>query len=112
MKSHRFDDAAIAARMRDVDIVVGHRASHDPASLERRLPLFATLDWHCSVEDIDWRAHGARNASLDAICELLGWAAADGSARHDSQLIAAMLSVALPPDGRTGFAEILDQACV
>jgi DNA polymerase-3 subunit epsilon len=55
-----------------VVLVLAHHAAFDRGFLERRLPVFATKHWACSLSDIDWRAEGIRSSALEFIAYSLG----------------------------------------
>src|ERR1700722_11538691 len=67
LAGHQIDDAAVADAVRDVSLVIAHNARFDRPLVERRLPVFATLPWACSMADVPWRALGFGSLNLECL---------------------------------------------
>ncbi len=103
----RLDDAAIAALMQGVRLVVAHNARFDRAFMEQRLPLFAQLPWACSLADIDWSQQGKGSAKLEFLAQELGWFYDAHRAEMDCHALLAVLAAPLPMAEETGLGRLL-----
>jgi DNA polymerase-3 subunit epsilon len=106
----RIDDARVAALVRDASLIVAHNATFDRPFVEERLPLFATLPWGCSLEQVPWAEEGFRGAKL----EYLGWASGFFYDAHrgdaDCRALLELLRRPLPKSGRIAFKRLLEAA--
>ena len=104
------DEARIAAVVRDAAIIVAHNAAFDRPFVETRLPLFASLAWGCSLEQVPWAEEGFRGAKL----EYLGWASGFFYDAHrsetDCRALLELLRRPLPKSGRIAFKRLLEAA--
>ena len=106
----KIDDARVAAVARDASLIVAHNATFDRPFVEERLPLFATLPWGCSFEQVPWADEGFRGAKL----EYLGWASGFFYDAHrgeaDCRALLELLRRPLPKSGRIAFKRLLEAA--
>ena len=64
VQGRRIDDEAVKALVNSAEIVIAHNAKFDRCFLERRLPIFATKAWACSLSDVAWPM-GAGSTKLE-----------------------------------------------
>jgi DNA polymerase III subunit epsilon len=107
---HRIDDAAVNDLLGKVVLVIAHHAAFDRGFLERRLPVFATKHWACSLSDIDWRAEGIRSSALEFIAYSLGFFHDGHRAASDCRATLHVLSQSLPQTSRLALAALLEKA--
>jgi DNA polymerase-3 subunit epsilon len=95
----RIDDARVAAILKGVSIVIAHNAEFDRPFLERRLPVFATLPWACSMTQIDWSAEGMGARSLEYIAYRSGFFFDAHRAEIDCRAVLEVIRQPLPVSG-------------
>jgi DNA polymerase-3 subunit epsilon len=61
---HKIDGDAITAFASDAAIIIAHNAAFDRKFAERYWPVFMSKPWACSVNQIEWRAHGFEGSRL------------------------------------------------
>lgn len=64
VRGQQIDDKAVNAVVNSATLVIAHNARFDRCFLERRLPIFATKAWACSLSDVPWPA-GVGSAKLE-----------------------------------------------
>lgn len=62
-----FDEAAVRRIAAQADLVIAHNAEFDRPFVEERFPIFQTLAWACSCNEIDWLTHGFGTRKLDLL---------------------------------------------
>lgn len=106
----RLDEQRIAAIVEGATLVIAHNAAFDRPFMERRMPLFASLPWGCSLEQVPWAAEGYRGAKL----EYLGWMSGFFYEAHRSEVdcraLLEVLARPLPKSGMTGLCQLLTAA--
>ncbi|MEY3794810.1 MAG: hypothetical protein RLZZ521_2139, partial [Pseudomonadota bacterium] len=65
VQGKQIDDAKVNALLKNVVVVIAHNAGFDRPFVEARWPIFETLNWACSIKDIDWREEGFGSAKLE-----------------------------------------------
>ncbi len=104
------DPERIDALLRDVTFVIAHNASFDRPFVEARLPVFATLPWACTLEQIPWEEEGFRGRKLD----YLGWSSGFFYDAHrgemDCRALLEILRRPLPKSGRIAFKTLIETA--
>ena len=95
----RFDDSAVEALTRDVELVIAHNARFDRPMIEKRYPLFARLNWACSYQDINWRATGFGGSSLEFIAYRYGFFYDAHGAEMDCRALLEILQRKQDPSG-------------
>ena len=104
------DAERIASVVRDATLIVAHNAAFDRPFVEARLPLFASLAWGCSLEQVPWTGEGFRGARL----EYLGWASGFFFDAHrsetDCRALLELLRRRLPKSGLVAFKRLLEAA--
>jgi DNA polymerase III subunit epsilon len=68
-----FDERAVNDLLGRIVLVIAHNAAFDRCFLERRLPVFATKHWACSLADVAWKAEGIRSSALEFVAYALGF---------------------------------------
>ena len=69
----RLDDDAVADALSGVDLVIAHNASFDRKFIERRYPQTVSMNWACSIEDVEWDERGIESNKLDYIAFKCGY---------------------------------------
>jgi DNA polymerase-3 subunit epsilon len=109
VKGHKIDPEEVRSFLSDVNIVLAHNASFDRKIVERQFKGagFEEMEWHCTVEQIDWAARGKNGRSLEvlAVSENLTY----GSHRADADIIATAYVLRSENEkGVSAFAEMLE----
>ena len=107
VRGQTLDEERIAAMLAGVDLVIAHNAAFDRPFCEARYPGFADLPWACSLADIDWKKEGRNSAKLEHLALHQGWFYDAHRAEMDCHALLAVLTPALPSDGKTGLARLL-----
>jgi DNA polymerase-3 subunit epsilon len=105
----RLDELRVTRLVADAQIVIAHNAAFDRPFLERRLPLFASLPWGCSLMDIDWEGEQLGSRKLDYIAYRMGFFYEAHRAEEDCQALLEILSHPLPISGKPGLKPILER---
>jgi DNA polymerase-3 subunit epsilon len=106
----RFDDAAIAALLAGVGLVVAHNARFDRGFLEPRLPVFGTLPWCCSWQEVPWHAAGLESSKLEYLAYRHGFFYDGHRAEADCLALLEVLRRPFAQTGKSAFARMLDSA--
>lgn len=104
------DDAAVARLLEGVALVIAHNAGFDRKFLEPRLPVFATLPWGCSWQEVPWSEAGIESSKLEYLAYRYGFFYEGHRAEVDCL---ALLEVLRRPFGETGASalkRLLDSA--
>ena len=110
VQGQRLDDAAIAAVLQDVGLVIAHNAQFDRPFLEARLPLFAGLPWGCSIRDVAWKDHGYASSALEFLAYRAGLFYDAHRAAMDCLAVLAVLAGPLGSGGQTALQALLEHA--
>ncbi|MFA6201978.1 MAG: 3'-5' exonuclease [Gallionella sp.] len=108
VQGKRIDDAAVAAFLDGVSVVIAHNSKFDRVFLEKRLSVFETLPWGCSLAQVDWRAEGIGSAKLDYISYQYGFFYEAHRAEGDCYALLEILQQPLPKSGQLVLKSILD----
>ena len=95
----RIDDQAVSDFLNGVTLVVAHNAKFDRVCLERRLPIFASLPWACSLTQVNWQEEGIGSAKLDYIAFQNGFFYDAHRAEEDCRAVLEILQKPLPVSG-------------
>ena len=106
----RIDDAAVARLLDGVGIVIAHNAGFDRRFLEPRLPLFASLPWGCSWQEVDWAAAGIESSKLEYLAYRSGFFYEGHRAEIDCRALLEVLRRPLGETGGTALKALLDSA--
>jgi DNA polymerase-3 subunit epsilon len=99
----RIDDASVASLLDGVGLVIAHNAGFDRKFLETRLPVFATLPWGCSWQEVPWSEAGIESSKLEYLAYRYGFFFEGHRAEIDCR---ALLEVLRRPFGDTGFTAL------
>lgn len=105
----RIDDAAVAQFLDGVSLVIAHNSKFDRVFLEKRLPVFASLPWGCSLVQVDWREEGIGSAKLDYIAYQYGFFYEAHRAEGDCYALLEILQQKLPKSGDLVLKSILNE---
>jgi DNA polymerase-3 subunit epsilon len=105
----RIDDAEVERFLRGVSLVVAHHSKFDRVFLEKRLPIFESLQWGCSLTQVDWRGEGFGSASLDYIAYQYGFFFDEHRAENDCFALMEVLQQHLPKSGDLVLKSILNK---
>lgn len=104
------DDAKVAEFLDGVSIVIAHNSEFDRQFLERRLPVFESLQWGCSLKQIDWKNEGVGSAKLDYIAFQFGFFFDPHRAEEDCRALLEILQQTLPGSGELALKALLNQS--
>lgn len=107
---HKIAAGAIDAFAADAAIVIAHHAGFDRKFAERYWPVFANKPWACSVNQIDWRAHGFEGSRLGYLLSGIGMFHRPHRAVDDCHALLEILAHCIPETDRTGLALLLENA--
>lgn len=110
VKDHKIDDAAVAALMAEVDLIVAHNAGFDRGFWDKRFPALADYCWVCSVADVDWKAKGAPSNALLALAWARGFHFEAHRATSDTEALAALLATSVGEEDGPPSAELMKNA--
>ena len=105
----RINDADVLQFLEGVSIVIAHNSKFDRVFLEKRLPVFESLPWGCSLAQVDWSAEGIGSAKLDYIAFQYGFFYEAHRAEEDCFALLEILQQPLPKSGDLVMKSILDR---
>lgn len=106
----RIDDAAVAACLASVSLVIAHNAEFDRPFTEQRLAPFRDKPWACSVRDVPWRQLGLSSSGLEyLLMKRCGCFYAAHRADQDAAAVVHLLATPLD-DGTLPMRLLLDNA--
>lgn len=109
VRGKHIDDAHVANFLKNVDVVIAHNAAFDRPFVEARWPLFETLNWGCSIKDIDWREEGFGSAKLEYLLSTQGFFYDAHRAETDCWALIALLNQVLPQSQQTALLALLEK---
>jgi len=95
----KIDEAAVAALLADVSVLIAHNAGFDRKFLEPRLPVFARRPWACSFREVPWSEAGIESSKLEYLAYRCGFFYDGHRAEIDCM---ALLEVLARPFGESG----------
>jgi DNA polymerase-3 subunit epsilon len=104
------DPAAVARFAAPSALVIAHNAGFDRKFLERYCDVFTTKAWACSMSQVDWAGEGYEGGKLAYLATAAGFFYDGHRAAHDCLATIALLARVHPRSGRTGLAQLLEQA--
>lgn len=78
------------------NLVIAHSASFDRPMVEKTWPVFRSLHWACSIEDMDWKNRGFGSNSLEYLLMKQGFFFDGHRAKIDCLAGIALLAAPLP----------------
>ena len=94
--------------LQGVSVVIAHNAGFDRPFVEQRWPQFETLQWACSLRDIDWQAEGFGSAKLEYLLYTQGLFYEAHRAETDCRALLELLSRVLPNSQKTALLAMLE----
>jgi DNA polymerase-3 subunit epsilon len=107
---HKIDGDAITAFASDAAVVIAHNAAFDRKFAERYWPVFAEKPWACSVNQIEWRAHGFEGSRLGYLLGGIGMFHRSHRAVDDCHALLEILAHTLSRPKRTALSLLLENA--
>lgn len=104
----RIDDASVGQFLEGVSLVVAHNSKFDRVFLEKRLPIFESLPWGCSLAQVDWSEEGIGSAKLEYIAYQYGFFYDAHRADMDCFALLEILQQKLPKSGELVLKSILN----
>lgn len=104
----RIEDAKVASLLDGVSLVVAHNSKFDRVFLEKRLPVFESLPWGCSLAQVDWSAEGVGSAKLEYIAYQYGYFYDAHRADVDCYALLEVLQQKLPKSGDIVLKSVLN----
>jgi DNA polymerase III subunit epsilon len=105
-----FDERVIAEAFHDVDVICAHNARFDASFVKKRFPNLAH-PWACSLNEVDWAAHGLDGGrSVGALLNTAGHFAEHAHRAGSDAWSVAVLLAMTARDGRTIAAHLLERA--
>ena len=92
------------------NIVIAHNARFDRPFVEERLADFKSIDWGCSLADINWEEESVEGLKLEYIAYKYGFFYEGHRATMDCQAGIEILSRTLPCSGEPVLKRLLDRA--
>lgn len=105
----QISDAEVAQFLEGVSVVIAHNSKFDRVFLEKRLPVFESLPWGCSLAQVDWSAEGIGSAKLDYIAYQYGFFYEAHRAEEDCYALLEILQQPLPQSGDLVLKSILNR---
>ena len=107
---HKIDGNAITAFASDAAIIIAHNAAFDRKFAERYWPVFASKPWACSVNQIEWRAHGFEGSRLGYLLGGIGMFHRSHRAVDDCHALLEILAHTIAGVDRTALSLLLENA--
>ncbi|MGZ9142713.1 MAG: 3'-5' exonuclease [Candidatus Binatia bacterium] len=107
---HRIDGDAVTAFADDAAIIIAHNAAFDRKFAERYWPVFAGKPWACSVNQIEWRAHGFEGSRLGYLLGGIGMFHRGHRAVDDCHALLEILAHRICELDRTALSLLLENA--
>ena len=107
---HKINGDAITAFASDAAIIIAHNAAFDRKFAERYWPVFASKPWACSVNQIEWRAHGFEGSRLGYLLGGIGMFHRSHRAVDDCHALLEILAHTIAGTKRTALSLLLENA--
>jgi DNA polymerase-3 subunit epsilon len=107
---HSIDGNVVTAFAADAAIIIAHNAAFDRKFAERYWPVFADKPWACSVNQIEWRAHGFEGSRLGYLLGGIGMFHRSHRAVDDCQALLEILAHTLPGTAQSALSLLLENA--
>ena len=102
------DDEQVNNLANQATMVIAHNAGFDRKFVEARFPVFATLPWACSVNQIDWQAERISTRVLEYLLFKFGLFINAHRALDDAEGVLGILLGKLPLSKTPVFKALLD----
>lgn len=107
---HKIDGETVAAFADGAAVVIAHNAGFDRKFAERYWPIFQTKAWACSVNQIEWRAHGFEGSRLGYLLGGIGMFHRSHRAVDDCHALLEILAHTVSGTDRTALSLLLENA--
>lgn len=107
---HKIDGDAICAFAEDAAVIIAHNAAFDRKFAERYWPVFETKAWACSVNQVEWRAHGFEGSRLGYLLGGIGMFHKSHRAVDDCHALLEILAHTISGTDRTALSLLLENA--
>jgi DNA polymerase-3 subunit epsilon len=107
---HSIDGDVVTAFAADAAIIIAHNAAFDRKFAERYWPVFADKPWACSVNQIEWRAHGFEGSRLGYLLGGIGMFHRSHRAVDDCHALLEILAHTLPGTAQSALSLLLENA--
>jgi DNA polymerase-3 subunit epsilon len=104
----QIDEGRVEQFLEGISLVVAHNSKFDRVFLEKRLPIFKTLPWGCSIVQVDWSGEGIGSAKLEYIAYQYGYFYEAHRAEEDCVALLEVLQQKLPKSGDVVLKSILN----
>jgi DNA polymerase III subunit epsilon len=94
----------------DAAVIIAHYAAFDRKFAERYWPVFAIKPWACSVNQIEWRAHGFKGSRLGYLLSGIGMFHKSHCAVDDCHALLEIVAHTIPDANRTALSFVLENA--
>jgi DNA polymerase-3 subunit epsilon len=108
VQGRQINDRRVEELLADVQVVIAHNAAFDRPFVEARWPIFESLNWACSIKDIDWRQEGFGSAKLEYLLSTQGYFYEAHRAEADCHALLALLNHVLPLSQQTVLLTLLE----
>ncbi|MHB1117726.1 3'-5' exonuclease [Sideroxydans sp.] len=108
VKGKRIDESSVERLLEGVSLVIAHNSKFDRVFLEKRLPIFESLPWGCSLSQVDWSEQGISSAKLEYIAYKYGFFYDAHRADVDCFALLEILQQRLPKSGDLVLKPILN----
>lgn len=105
---HRIDDEAVRRFVEGAKWIVAHNAGFDRPFIERRLPLFETLPWVCSLNEVAWAQDGFSGRKLEYLANRFGFFYEGHRSEIDCRALIEVLRRPLPKSGVPAWKQLLE----
>jgi len=102
-------DEEVEGFLEGVSLVIAHSASFDRPMVEKTWPVFRSLHWACSIEDVAWKERGFGSNSLEYLLMKQGIFFEGHRAKIDCLAGIALLAAPLP-SGEPALQALLESA--
>ena len=110
VRGQRLDDAAIGRLLEGVGLVIAHNARFDRNFIEPRLPVFGSLAWGCSWQEVPWHEAGIESSKLEYLAYRYGFFYEGHRAESDCLALLEVLRQPFAQTGKPAFAQLLESA--
>lgn len=110
VRGQRLADAAVEELLDGVGLVIAHNARFDRSFLEPRLPVFGSLAWGCSWQEVPWHEAGIESSKLEYLAYRYGFFYEGHRAEADCLALLEVLRRPFAATGRPAFAQLLESA--
>lgn len=108
LRGQSLDDYQVNRLANQATVVIAHNAGFDRKFVEARFPIFKTLPWACSVNQIDWQAEGISTRVLEYLLFKFGLFINAHRALDDAEGVLGILLGKLPVSKTPVFKALLN----